>query len=327
MNKVDQYQNEYQRLVKEQARINVILEKDGSNKQALKDQQELVRGPLGDLAKQISADAKGSDKTLAAELKKIFGGDLIDASGNSLAGKVMPATHPKGVSTYKAGSADTALNKDASAALANARAITGGKTIADLYNAYKGIGAAGSRTKDTAMEITGNYGGNTHKGGITQEMRQKIANDYKVEIGQFFKYKGQIYKMTDGNSFIRMAADGGYISGPGTGTSDSIPAMLSNGEFVVNAKSASSFGYGNLEAINKMAAGGLAARFDIPSYNTSSGMKQGGGNSSSSNVTINATLNFAEAPKNGRDLWKEFKQMAKAEGAKIGENIVIGGSN
>ena len=32
------------------------------------------------------------------------------------------------------------------------------------------------------------------------------------------------------------AASGGYISGDGTGTSDSIPAMLSNGEFVVRAK-------------------------------------------------------------------------------------------
>lgn len=30
-------------------------------------------------------------------------------------------------------------------------------------------------------------------------------------------------------------ATGGMISGPGTGTSDSIPAMLSNGEFVINA--------------------------------------------------------------------------------------------
>jgi lambda family phage tail tape measure protein len=30
-------------------------------------------------------------------------------------------------------------------------------------------------------------------------------------------------------------ADGGFVSGPGTGRSDSIPAMLSNGEFVVNA--------------------------------------------------------------------------------------------
>ena len=52
----------------------------------------------------------------------------------------------------------------------------------------------------------------------------------------------------------------------------------------------------------------------------------GGAAFGNSNVTINATLNFAEAPKNGRELWKEFKNMARAEGAKIGENIVMGGS-
>lgn len=34
-------------------------------------------------------------------------------------------------------------------------------------------------------------------------------------------------------------ADGGYISGPGTGTSDSIPAWLSNGEYVINAAATS----------------------------------------------------------------------------------------
>src|SRR5690606_1595165 len=33
-------------------------------------------------------------------------------------------------------------------------------------------------------------------------------------------------------------AEGGLIIGPGTGTSDSIPAMLSNGEFVVRADAA-----------------------------------------------------------------------------------------
>jgi AraC-like DNA-binding protein len=32
---------------------------------------------------------------------------------------------------------------------------------------------------------------------------------------------------------------GGYITGPGTGTSDSIPAMLSNGEYVINARQTS----------------------------------------------------------------------------------------
>jgi hypothetical protein len=45
-------------------------------------------------------------------------------------------------------------------------------------------------------------------------------------------------------------ADGGPISGPGTGTSDSIPARLSNGEFVVRAAPAAKF-KGLLQHINK----------------------------------------------------------------------------
>lgn len=46
------------------------------------------------------------------------------------------------------------------------------------------------------------------------------------------------------------AADGGMIIGPGTSTSDSIPAMLSNGEFVVKAAAVKKVGVGFLEGIN-----------------------------------------------------------------------------
>jgi len=58
-------------------------------------------------------------------------------------------------------------------------------------------------------------------------------------------------------------ASGGYIRGPGSGTSDSIPAMLSNGEFVVNARAARKYG-GVLDAINngrtlRLADGGLVS--------------------------------------------------------------------
>ena len=68
-------------------------------------------------------------------------------------------------------------------------------------------------------------------------------------------------------------------------------------------------------------------QYNIPSYDTAARMKYGAEDSSNSNVTINATLNFAEAPKNGRQLWKEFKDIAKSEGAKVGETIVMGGMN
>jgi len=44
---------------------------------------------------------------------------------------------------------------------------------------------------------------------------------------------------------VQEAAGGGSINGPGTPTSDSIPAMLSDGEFVMNAKAVRGAGGGN----------------------------------------------------------------------------------
>jgi TP901 family phage tail tape measure protein len=49
---------------------------------------------------------------------------------------------------------------------------------------------------------------------------------------------------------INTKADGGFISGPGTATSDSIPALLSDGEYVVKASSVDKFGKSFLDSIN-----------------------------------------------------------------------------
>ena len=53
-------------------------------------------------------------------------------------------------------------------------------------------------------------------------------------------------------------AAGGYISGPGGPKSDVIPALLSNGEYVVKASSVSKYGQGMMDSINagKFAEGG-----------------------------------------------------------------------
>lgn len=50
-------------------------------------------------------------------------------------------------------------------------------------------------------------------------------------------------------------ASGGYVSGPGTSTSDSIPARLSHGEYVVNARAVSRLGVSFLDAINGLSTG------------------------------------------------------------------------
>jgi phage-related minor tail protein len=65
------------------------------------------------------------------------------------------------------------------------------------------------------------------------------------------------------------AATGGYITGAGTSTSDSIPAKLSNGEYVVKAESVKKYGVDYLHAINtgrlhRYATGGLASNASSP---------------------------------------------------------------
>jgi len=61
------------------------------------------------------------------------------------------------------------------------------------------------------------------------------------------------------DSKAKEKARGGMIRGAGTGTSDSIPAYLSNGEYVVKAKSVKKYGTGTLDALNagRFAEGGL----------------------------------------------------------------------
>ena len=65
-------------------------------------------------------------------------------------------------------------------------------------------------------------------------------------------------------------ADGGPVSGPGTPTSDSIPAMLSNGEYVIKAASVNKFGKNFLDAIN-------AGR--LPGFKLGGMLRDGGGSS------------------------------------------------
>lgn len=70
-------------------------------------------------------------------------------------------------------------------------------------------------------------------------------------------------------------AEGGLIKGPGTSKSDSIPARLSDGEFVVKADAVSAFGAHNLEAINRGLKVPAFANLQLPKF--SEGGLVGGG--------------------------------------------------
>ena len=63
---------------------------------------------------------------------------------------------------------------------------------------------------------------------------------------------GQITVAYNSEKLQKKKASGGGISG-----TDTVPSLLTPGEFVVNKKSAQAFGYGNLHKVNKYATGGV----------------------------------------------------------------------
>lgn len=81
-------------------------------------------------------------------------------------------------------------------------------------------------------------------------------------------------------AFGKGLATGGSVAGPGTGTSDSIPAMLSNGEYVLNAQAVDRLGVPFLNGLNTgrlrgFASGGLVGSGGVPGYKAERGSNSG----------------------------------------------------
>ncbi|MEU6098953.1 hypothetical protein [Streptomyces sp. NPDC047079] len=84
---------------------------------------------------------------------------------------------------------------------------------------------------------------------------------------------GRIFERARGG-IVRLAGGGapGLVRGPGTGTSDSIPAMLSDGEYVVRASSVAKYGLSFLNAVN---AGTYSARTGAAGIAAGQGLASG----------------------------------------------------
>lgn len=93
-------------------------------------------------------------------------------------------------------------------------------------------------------------------------------------------------------AFGKAFASGGSVAGPGTGTSDSIPAMLSNGEYVLNAQAVDRLGVPLLNGLNTgrlrgFASGGLVGSGGVAGYKAERGSN--GGQVQSVNLSMNVS--------------------------------------
>lgn len=134
---------------------------------------------------------------------------------------------------------------------------------------FFGVISLVNRSKPRAKTVTIGANPAPFWSSITGILGRTIGTSY---IALQYKKVEETYqgdKFATGGRVRHLASGGGggsgMVSGPGTSTSDSIPAMLSNDEFVVRASSVRKYGPGFLNAVNngtlnmsKLAVGGFA---------------------------------------------------------------------
>jgi lambda family phage tail tape measure protein len=117
------------------------------------------------------------------------------------------------------------------------------------------------------------------------------------------------------NSYGFHLAGGGAVSGAGTSTSDSIPAWLSDGEGVLNARAMKKLGVPALNALNQGNVHGML-RFASGGYVGSAAAASTGGGSAgitiAPNVTVEGGTSAAANQSNGADLNKKITAAVRA---------------
>jgi hypothetical protein len=115
-------------------------------------------------------------------------------------------------------------------------------------------------------------------------------------------------------------AGGGLIKGAGSKTSDSIPARVSPGEYIVQADAVSAFGVHNLEAINRGLQIPSLAHLSLPKFAEGGLVGMGAGSSPSSNINLGIGLDkglilqHLESKEAGRVILTHLANNPKAAG-------------
>jgi TP901 family phage tail tape measure protein len=115
------------------------------------------------------------------------------------------------------------------------------------------------------VKINGDISDAQAKIGVIKNDLLQI-NDKTVRVTMNYVTTGNtqgLHVAVGGNGGTLVKASGGYISGPGTATSDSIPARLSNGEYVIRASAVDHYGVGLFDQLNyqRYATGGLVQQY------------------------------------------------------------------
>jgi TP901 family phage tail tape measure protein len=123
-------------------------------------------------------------------------------------------------------------------------------------------------------------------------------------------------------------ASGGHITGPGSGTSDDIPAMLSNGEYVIRANAVKKIGVNTLDKLNQAdrlgyATGGMVRHFKGGGYNgyADGGLVDDGPTSSLYNFVHQLPTTVARGLMTVINPWRWFGNPSKKEQSDLEKSL------
>lgn len=177
----------------------------------------------------------------------LFGG-LFGGEGGSNGNGEDPITTFQNTINRMTTGMDTATN---TLSLFSGGTGTAGKLLG-TYNIIQGAINTGTKPAETATTVAATTG----LAGFTTSVYMATAALQAMAASKFATFG---------------FATGGYIAGPGTGTSDSIPAFLSNGEYVLTADAVQNVGLPLLDAVNSGRVGHFATGGLVSGRNASSG--------------------------------------------------------
>lgn len=211
----------------------------------------------------------------------LLGGGLFGGGGGSNGNGEDPITTFQNTVTRMTTGLDTATS---SLGLFSGGTGTAGKLLG-TYNVVQGMINTGTKPAETATTVAATTG-----------MASFTASVYVATAA----LQAMAAKSTFGSIFGGKWATGGYIAGPGTSTSDSIPAFLSNGEYVLTAEAVQNVGLPLLDAMNSGRVGHFATGGLVRANGSGS---KGTAAQAASNVTLNVSAldaaSFMEFLQNG----------------------------
>jgi hypothetical protein len=143
----------------------------------------------------------------------------------------------------------------------------------NAVNEYLARVNAANKTVNTNFTTSGGINPNAARIqtllAMTESLNQSIQRGELDATGRRWTYAA-LFDINKELKALGHFAEGGYVTGPGTSTSDSIPAMLSKGEYVIKASAVGAYGVDFMNAINEQKVGRFSAATSAPAQATGS---------------------------------------------------------